>query len=64
MGAHAIPAEFKGNTQGYMDFMFEKVMPYVADNKLAEFVDVFCEEGVFSPEESKLIMQKAIDTWF
>ncbi len=59
MGAHAIPPEFKGNTQGYMDFMFEKVMPYVADNKLAEFVDIFCEEGVFSPEESKLIMQKA-----
>ncbi|MGB7604738.1 MAG: imidazolonepropionase [Lutisporaceae bacterium] len=59
MGAHAIPPEFKGNTEGYMDFMFEKVMPYVADNKLAEFVDVFCEEGVFSPEESKLIMKKA-----
>lgn len=59
MGAHAIPPEFKGDTQGYMDFMFDKVMPYVSDNKLAEFVDVFCEEGVFSPEESKLIMQKA-----
>jgi len=59
MGAHAIPPEFKGNTKSYMDFMFEKVMPYVADNKLAEFVDIFCEEGVFSPEESKLIMQKA-----
>lgn len=64
MGAHAIPEEFKGNTQGYMDFMFEKVMPYVADHKLAEFVDVFCEEGVFSPEESKIIMQKATDMGF
>lgn len=64
MGAHAIPPEFKGNTQSYMDFMFEKVMPYVADNKLAEFVDIFCEEGVFSPEESKLIMQKAITLGF
>lgn len=64
MGAHAVPPEFKGNTQGYMDFMFEKVMPYVADNKLAEFVDVFCEEGVFSPEESKQIMQKAKEMGF
>lgn len=64
MGAHAIPEEFKGNTQGYMDFMFEKVMPYVAEHKLAEFVDVFCEEGVFSPEESKIIMQKAKDMGF
>jgi imidazolonepropionase len=64
MGAHAVPQEFKGNTQGYMDFMFEEVMPYVAEHKLAEFVDVFCEEGVFSPEESRIIMQKAKDMGF
>lgn len=64
MGAHAIPEEFKGNTQGYMDFMFEKVMPHVADKKLAEFVDVFCEHGVFTPEESRIIMQKAKDMGF
>jgi imidazolonepropionase len=64
MGAHAIPEEFKGNTPGYMDFMFEKVMPYVASNKLAEFLDVFCEHGVFSPEESRIVMQKAKDLGF
>lgn len=64
MGAHAVPEEYKGNTQGYMDFMFEKVMPYVAQYKLAEFVDVFCEEGVFSPEESRIIMQKAKELGF
>lgn len=64
MGAHAIPEEFKGNTQGYMDFMGEKVMPYIAEHKLAEFVDVFCEEGVFSPEESKVIMQRAKELGF
>ncbi|MFZ5353000.1 MAG: imidazolonepropionase [Bacillota bacterium] len=58
MGAHAIPEEYKGNTQGYIDFMVEKVMPYVAENKLAEFIDVFCEEGVFTPEESRYIMQQ------
>jgi imidazolonepropionase len=64
MGAHAVPENFKGNTQGYMDFMFDKVMPYVAQNKLAEFVDVFCEEGVFSPEETKAIFQKAREMGF
>ncbi len=64
MGAHAIPEEFKGNTQGYIDFMCEKVMPYVRENKLAEFMDVFCEEGVFSPEESRIIMQKGKEQGF
>ena len=57
MGAHAVPQEYKGNTQGYMDFMIDKVMPYVAENKLAEFMDLFCEEGVFSPKESKVLME-------
>lgn len=64
MGAHAIPEEFKGNTQGYIDFMCEKVMPYVKKNNLAEFMDVFCEEGVFSPEESRIIMQKGKEQGF
>lgn len=64
MGAHAVPEEFKGNTQGYIDFMCEKVMPYVRKNKLAEFMDVFCEEGVFSPEESELIMRKGKEQGF
>ncbi len=59
MGAHAIPEEYKGNTQGYISFMVDKVMPYVADKGLAEFLDVFCEEGVFSPEESRYIMKEA-----
>ncbi len=64
MGAHAVPEEFKGNTQGYIDFMCEKVMPYVKENNLAEFMDVFCEDGVFSPEESRIIMQRGKDYGF
>jgi len=64
MGAHAVPEEFKGNTQGYIGFMCEKVMPYVKKNNLAEFMDVFCEEGVFSPEESRIIMQKGKEQGF
>lgn len=58
MGAHAIPEEYKGNPKGYMDFMTGVVMPYVAENRLAEFMDVFCEEGVFSPQESRELMEK------
>ena len=58
MGAHAIPEEYKGNTRGYMEFMTDIVMPYVIENKLAEFMDVFCEEGVFLPEESRILMEE------
>ena len=53
MGAHAFPVEYKGNTRGYMDFMLKEVMPVVKERNLAEFMDVFCEHGVFSPEESE-----------
>lgn len=64
MGAHAIPPEYKGNNKGYIEFMCQDVMPYVIENGLAEFLDVFCEEGVFSVEESEYIMQKAKDLGF
>ncbi len=57
MGAHAIPEEYKGDTRGYLLFMMERVMPYVAQHQLAEFMDVFCEEGVFSPEEARVLME-------
>lgn len=58
MGAHAVPPEYKGNPSGYMDFMMREVMPYIAANGLAEFMDVFCEEGVFSVEESRVLMRE------
>ncbi len=64
MGAHAIPPEYEGNSKGYIDFMCNEVMPYVAENGLSEFVDVFCEKGVFSVEESEYVMQKAKDLGF
>ena len=57
MGAHAIPPEYKGKTDEYMAFMLNKVMPYVAKHKLVEFMDVFCEEGVFLPHEAKILMR-------
>ena len=48
MGAHEIPDEFAGNSRAYLDFVLAAVLPEVAERKLAEFVDIFCEEGYFS----------------
>lgn len=59
LGAHAIPQEYKGNNDEYIDFMIEKLYPYIVRNKLAEFCDVFCEDGVFSVEESKKLLLEA-----
>ena len=53
MGAHAIPEEYEGDTPGYIEFITKEVMPVVKERNLAEFMDVFCEHGVFSPEESE-----------
>jgi imidazolonepropionase len=64
MGAHAVPPEYNGDTAEYMTFMMDTVMPYVAENKLAEFMDVFCEEGVFSPEESRVLMRRGKELGF
>lgn len=57
LGAHAIPEEYKRNTRGYMDLMMHEVMPYVVQHNLAEFMDVFCEDGVFSPDEARVLME-------
>lgn len=59
MGAHAVPEEYKSDRNSYINLMLEKVIPYIAQNKLAEFVDCFCEEGVFSVEESRIILGKS-----
>lgn len=57
MPAHAIPKPFKDNPQGYIDLMINEYLPKVKEENLAEFLDVFCEEGVFTVEESRKIMQ-------
>lgn len=56
LGAHAVPPEFKGNTQGYVNLIVEEMLPRVAEKVLAEFCDVFCERGVFSLDQSKKIL--------
>lgn len=59
LGAHAIPPEYKGNNEAYIKLLVEEIMPKVKELDLAEFCDVFCEEGVFSVEESEYILSKA-----
>ncbi|WP_287827309.1 imidazolonepropionase [Bacteroides sp.] len=59
LGAHALPVEYAGKTQEYIEFMNKEVLPVVKEKNLAEFVDVFCEKGVFSIEESRQILSAA-----
>ena len=57
MGAHALPKEYKMDREAYIEEIINKMIPYISKNKLAEFIDCFCEEGVFSVEESRRILK-------
>jgi len=59
LGAHAVPDEYRGRSQGYVDLVCNQMMPAVAKRKLAAFVDVFCDRGVFSAEETAQIFAAA-----
>ncbi len=59
LGAHALPEEYAGRSDDFIDYMKDEVLPYVAERKLARFCDVFCEEGVFSVEQSRRLLRKA-----
>ncbi|OAS89454.1 MULTISPECIES: imidazolonepropionase [Metabacillus] len=56
MGAHAVPAEYKGREDEFVDQLINEMLPVVAEEKLAEFNDVFCEKGVFTPEQTERIL--------
>ncbi len=53
LGAHAVPKDYKGREDEFITLMTDKVLPWVADRKLAEFCDIFCEKDVFSVEQSR-----------
>src|SRR5699024_9713074 len=57
MGAHAIPSNYKENPRGFIDLIIEDMIPEVKNKNLAKFIDVFCEKGVFSVEESREILE-------
>ena len=59
LGAHAVPEDFKGREDKFIDYMTDSVMPQVTHRNLAEFCDIFCEKDVFSLEQSKRLLLKA-----
>jgi len=60
LGAHAFPLHYKENKEGYLDEIINEMLPEIAKNKLADFVDVFCESGYFSVEETEKIMESGL----
>ena len=57
LGAHAFPTEFKENHQGYIDLIVNEMLPKIAEEKLADYIDAFLETGYFSVEETQQIME-------
>lgn len=57
LGAHAVPDEYRGRADAYVDYLCQTVIPRVADEKLASFCDVFCESGVFDAQQSRRVLE-------
>ena len=55
LGAHTYPLAYKEDHQGYIDLIINEMLPMIAKEKLADYIDVFCENGFFSPEETETI---------
>ena len=56
LGAHAVPEEYRNNRSEYVDLVINEMIPQVASEDLADYIDVFCEEGYFSPEDTERIL--------
>ena len=59
MGAHALPEEYGYDRESYIDLLIDQMLPKVAEEKLAEFCDIFCESGVFSADEARRVLKAA-----
>ena len=59
LGAHAIPQEYKNNKSAYLDIVINEMLPQVAEEGLAEYIDIFCEEGYFSVEDTERLLVAA-----
>ena len=57
LGAHAIPSKYKENREEYIELIINNIIPEVASQKLADYIDVFCEKGYFSAEETDRILK-------
>ncbi len=61
LGAHAIPASFKDNKAGYISMLTDEFLPKIAADNLADYIDVFCENGFFTQAETEYICMKGMD---
>lgn len=64
LGAHAYPPKFKNDHEGYISLMNDEMLPEIKSGNLAEFVDVFCEDGYFSLKETEKLLTKAKEMGF
>jgi len=60
LGAHAVPAEYKGRREEYTDLIINEMIPVVASDNLADYIDVFCDDGFFSVEDTERILMAGI----
>lgn len=57
LGAHAVPPEFKGDKDGYLDMLINEVLPVIYEEKLADYIDIFCETNYFTVADAERIME-------
>lgn len=57
LGAHAVPQEYKTNRQGYLDLLTKQLLPAITQEGLADYIDVFCDQGFFTVEETDIILE-------
>lgn len=61
LGAHAIPKEWASNKNKYLDIILYEMIPFIAEKKLADFIDIFCEQGYFTAEDTEKILSKGAE---
>lgn len=61
LGAHAVPLEYKGRQADYVRLIIEEMIPAVAEEGLADFIDVFCDKGFFTPDETAAMLEAGIN---
>ncbi|WP_455170101.1 imidazolonepropionase [Aegicerativicinus sediminis] len=61
LAAHAVPKEYKDNKSAYVDLVVNEFIPTIAKEKLADYIDVFCEKGYFDVEDTEKILKAGVD---
>ncbi|PIY04830.1 MAG: imidazolonepropionase, partial [Bacteroidetes bacterium CG_4_10_14_3_um_filter_31_20] len=60
LGAHAFPIEFKDDKEGYIDLLINEMLPIIAAEELADFIDVFCDYGFYTTEQTERILMAGL----